>query len=169
MGNGCMNMSKICIEFDKDKELEEYMKMVEDFMDIYGTVNIRINDTYLPHINDLCVFISYFYVYCLISLPKLFSGESSEFELFEEPFKLIFEPKKTKVVLHLDEECKPPGEKFEVEFEDFANEIFRSVNEYFDYMLELKPDLISHNRSKEFQDKIKEIDKWYKQTFNSVY
>ena len=156
-----MNMSKICIEFDKDKELEDYVGRVGDIMDIYGSVNVRINDIYLPHINNLCVFISYFYVHCLTSLPKLFSGDSSEFGLFEEPFKLILEPEKAKVLLHIDEECKLPGDKFEVEFENFANEIFRSVDEYFDYVLELRPDFVYDERTREFQDKIEEFRNWY--------
>lgn len=164
MGTGCVNMSKICIEFENDKELEEYLKRVEDIMDIYGSVNIRINDIYLPKVNIFGVFISYFYVHCLSSLPKLFSGESTEFE-FEGPFKLIFEPKKAKVLIHVDEECKPPGEKFEVEFEDFANETFRSGDEYFNYVLELRPDFINDERTREFQNKIKNIKNWYNQTF----
>ena len=168
MGNGCINMSEINIEFDKDKELDEYMKRVEDIMDIYGSVNVRINDIYLPHVNNFGVFISYFYVQCLSSLPKLFSGESTEFE-FEGPFKLIFDPKKTKVLLHMDEECKPSGEKFEVELEDFANKILRSVNEYFDYVLELRPDFVNDERTKEFHTKIKKINTWYNETFSSVY
>lgn len=158
-------MSKICIKFDKDEELEDYVGNVEDIMVIYGTVNVRIKDIYLPHINNLCVFISYFYIHCLTSLPKLFSGESSEFGLFEESFKLIFEPEKAKVFIHIDEEGKPTGEKFEVEFKDFADEIFRSVDEYFDYVLELRPDFVNDERTKEFQNKINKFKNWYDQTF----
>lgn len=160
-----MNMSKICIEFDKDEELEDCVGNVEDIMDIYGTVDVQIKDIYLPHINNLCVFISYFYIHCLTSLPKLFSGESSEFGLFEESFKLIFEPENAKVLLHIDEDCKPPGDNFEVEFEDFANEIFRSVDEYFNYVLEIRPDFINDEKTKEFQNKIKNIKSWHNQTF----
>lgn len=156
---------------DQGSKKERQLIQVNELSDgeEFGIGTVRINDIYLPHINNLCVFISYFYVYCLISLPKLFSGESSKFGLFEEPFELIFEPKKTKVLLHMDEECKPPGEKLEVEFEDFANEIFRSVDEYFDYVLELRPDFVNNERTNEFQNEIKEIKKWYKETFRTVY
>lgn len=161
-------MSQINIEFDKDNELEEHVKRVGDIMGIYGSVNVRINDIYLP-INIFGVFISYFYVYCLISLPNLFSGKSSEFGLFEGPFKLIFEPKKTKVLLYMDEECKPLGEKLEVEFEDLANEIFRSVDEYFNYVLELRPDFVNDEKTKEFQNEITEIKKWYSGNIHTVY
>lgn len=153
-------MLKFEISFIKDDELMEDIKRYEDIWGVYGSLEIKLKKKKIEFLDNLAVFISYFYLHCLSSLPELYLGKISKFE-FEGLFELVFKPKENDIIIYLLEEDEKLGDEITVPLKEFANEIFRSVNEYFDYVLELRPDFVNDVRTKEFQNKIEEFRNWY--------
>lgn len=157
-------MPKFEISIVKDKELTEDMIRYEDIWVVYGSLEIISNKKKLDFLDNLAVFISYFYLHCLSSLAEIYSGKISTFE-FEALFKLVFEPKDDNIIIYLLEEDERLGNEIAVSFKDFADGVFGSVDEYLDYVLELRPDFVNAERTKDFQNKVNEFKNWYSQTF----
>lgn len=157
---GDIDMSKFEISFIKDDELMEDIKTYEDIWVVYGSVEIKLNKKKLEFLDNLTVFISYFYLHCLSSLPELYSGQISKFE-FEGLFELVFRPKEDDISIYLLEEDEKRGDEIVVPFKEFADEIFRSVSEYLTIILSVRPEFKSSDRTREFQDKIEEFKNLY--------
>ena len=157
-------MSKFEMSFIKDPELVRDIKKYEDIWVIYGSVIIKMNEKKLEFIDNLAVFLSYFYLHCLSSLLELSSGKSSKFE-FEGLFELVFEAKESNVIIYLLEEDERVGDEIIVPFNDFASEIFRSVDSYLEFILYVRPEFKNSERTTSFQGKIEEFRSKYNQTF----
>lgn len=157
-------MSKFEMSFIKDQELMEDINKYEDVWVVYGSVFIKMNEKKLDRIDNLAVFISYFYLYCLSSLFELSSGNLSKFE-FEGLFELVFEAKESDVIIYLIEEDERVGNEIIVPFNDFAAEIFRSVDNYIKFVLDARPEFKKSERTTSFQGKIEEFRSRYNQTF----
>lgn len=98
------------------------------------------------------------------SLLELSFEKLSKFE-FEGLFELVFEAKGSDVIIYLLEEDERVGNEIIVPFNDFASEIFRSVDSYLEFVLCARPEFKNSGRTTSFQAKIEEFRKKYNQTF----
>lgn len=155
-------MSKFEISIIKDEEFIEDIIRYEDIWDVYGSLNISINGKMLGFLDNLAFFLSYFYNSCLASLPEIYLGKVFKFKS-EASYELVFEPKDDNVTIYLVEENKRHDDEIDIPFKDFADEVIRSVDEYVDYILDMRPDLRETERTIKFKNEVDELKNLYAQ------
>lgn len=159
-----MPKKSVEIIIEKDNDLENYIKKVDSIFDIYGGIEIKVNNVVLEEITSLGIFITMFLVTCLSSLSKFKTGSENEFGT--EYLDIVFKPYGNDIIkLVLKEKGKIIKESEEFNLKDFTLEVITVAENYLEYVFRLRPDIKNNKETEKFIIAIENTKKWYSDNY----